>query len=676
MDRSKMNHYEMDNTKLIDLFTGYFENINIPVNKVDLYRMINISGSRAFFIRADSSDLGYIGKQIAHDKLLQKDFLRKAGISVAQSQVFLDTEKERARNLAKELSSSVVKPLRGNQAKGVTIGVETDSEFDLAWDEALSATSYNKVLVEENFQNGTLARYLVIDNKCIAVVEFTKPFVIGNGKDTIEELINQKNELRKQNPSLSKGLLKINETYHKNIKDQGFTLSSIPKSGTKIILDHKANPRIGSETIDITDRVHPLFKKLAEDAANAIPGLTITGVDLLALDHTIEPQKDNYRIIEMNNRPGTGGHIYPLYGYPRDVIKAIATHILNTIKIDQQINEARNINHSAENIPTNGDLSTLQYAEKPNQYNDIMPSETELIASEFEKAGYHGSFIGKYFVTSIDGKSIAFDGSLSSNFSFFAKQLLKNQFWVRKFLKQDGLTVIDGGLFKSNAKKKATDFAEKFNMQVQLEYQNKKISVYSQSEFEKAWEELSKLYDQHQMRSGRKKRGILITRLYNNEIKSRYLIIHGECVGVIQYTPSSTGGFDTFNITPYAHPQYKYIAEKAARIFIGMDIVGVDIISSDHSKDPEEVGYAVVGLKVNPSILEFHYPNHGKSQNIAKLIVESTIKYESQKKKFKEMLDPMKEADIMIEHILNDQKSSEMIPVPTHKEEKTSIIKK
>ena len=264
---------------------------------------------------------------------------------MSKSKLFKANEKEEARKMVQSQPSSVIKPLHGLQARGVTIGVETDQEFDEAWDKALNATKNKEILVEENFQNGILGRYLVVDGKCVAVSEFTKPFVIGNGKDSIEELIYQKNEIRKANPHLRSAMIKVTDTQKKTILSQGYNISSILEKGKKVVIDHRANPQVGSDTIDITDIVHPLFKKVAEAATNAIPGLYVAGIDVLAHDHTIEPKQENYRIIEVNNRAGMAGHLYPMYGNSRNVIEVLGKHLLKTARVNSLINNTRKSNY-------------------------------------------------------------------------------------------------------------------------------------------------------------------------------------------------------------------------------------------------------------------------------------------------------------------------------------------
>ncbi|NLJ18735.1 acylphosphatase [Globicatella sulfidifaciens] len=652
MNKPKENQYSTDQKSIENMLQTNLENMGLSVLNIDSYKMINTEGNRLLFLRSDSSSLGSLARTIARNKFLTKDFLKLAGLSVVQSELFENTEKDKAKAFARQLKSAVVKPLLGNQARGVTIGVETDAEFDLAWDDALKITK-GKILIEENFTNGILARYLVVDGKCVSVVEFPYPCVIGNGKDTIEELITQKNECRKLNPHLSQGLIKISKTTSKYLKQQGYTLSSIPTNGTKVILDQKANPKIGSDTVDITDNVHPLFKRLAEKATNAIPGLTVSGIDMLALDHTKEPTTDNYSIIEMNNRPGLGGHIYTLYGYPRDVIKTIAQHMVNTLKID---NLTRTIKSSSTRTDKSLDYDAYVYQSKRlNHYEDTISSANKLLSQAFEKQGFETTSINDYLVFSFEDQFIIFNQTVSSNLSFFAQTMLQNKYWSRKFLEEDGLSIPEGKFFMTNQKEKAFRFANEYNMQVQLEYGNTKLAVYSTDDFNIAWDKITCIYNEHRTNRRLKKRGILITELSQDQVTARYLIIDGECVGVLQYNLTKDGVIETFNITNFVHPHFKRIAEKAAKSILGADIIGVEIVTKDHLRNPKEVGYAISDFIVKPSILEFHYPNYGEPLNIAALIVDYSVNWAKRKKHFSELIGQFEEAKIMPDQVLNSE---------------------
>lgn len=82
----------------------------------------------------------------------------------------------------------------------------------------------------------------------------------------------------------------------------------------------------------------------------------------------------------------------------------------------------------------------------------------------------------------------------------------------------------------------------------------------------------------------------------------------------------STGG-TAKDVTDIVHPQVATLAISAARQ-LGLDISGVDIISSDISKPLSETGGAVVEVNAGPGLRMHLEPSEGKGRPVGKAIVE------------------------------------------------------
>ncbi len=187
------------------------------------------------FLETESSNTSLIGWRILKNKAVARGFLNDVGVVIAKGKFFSENQKEEAEKFAKSLKSYVVKPADGNKGSGITVGAR---DFDSAWNTALSVTSAG-ILIEEQFMGGVEARYVVVGNKCVAVIKRIPPHVIGNGVDTVEMLIHKKNDTRMKNPSLSYRLIKINQNRLSIIQDQGFKLDSIPAKDKVVLIDWK-----------------------------------------------------------------------------------------------------------------------------------------------------------------------------------------------------------------------------------------------------------------------------------------------------------------------------------------------------------------------------------------------------------------------------------------------------
>lgn len=324
----KTNEYKDEIFSTSNLLATEFGKKGYSSTRIGKYLVVNLEKENVVFLETESSFTSLVGARITKDKTMTRKFLKNAGLNVMKGKSFSIKEKEKALDFALTLPSSVIKPNDGNKGKGVTVGIKTKKEFENAWSNAMLFTN-DKILIEEQFVGGTEARYLVVGGHCIAVFSCIIPNVIGNGINTIEELINKKNEIRLKNPHLKNRLIKLNKYRLSVINNQGYSLSSIPDEGVHVTIDWKSAVATGGDSIDITDETHILYKNLAEKAVNSIPGLDIAGVDIIAYNHFQAPQENHYTIIEINTRPGIGGHHYPLYGKSRNVAGIIAEYCIN-----------------------------------------------------------------------------------------------------------------------------------------------------------------------------------------------------------------------------------------------------------------------------------------------------------------------------------------------------------
>ena len=120
----------------------------------------------------------------------------------------------------------------------------------------------------------------------------------------------------------------IDAELKRNLKMQNIKFSDILPKGKVIRLRQTANVFGGGITINVTDKVHPYYKKVAVKACQEI-GLNIAGVDLMTYDIT---KKNDYRVIEINSFPALDMHEHPDKGKPINVSKLILKSIFPRLK--------------------------------------------------------------------------------------------------------------------------------------------------------------------------------------------------------------------------------------------------------------------------------------------------------------------------------------------------------
>ncbi|NOT47770.1 MAG: cyanophycin synthetase [Acidobacteria bacterium] len=219
----------------------------------------------------------------------------------------------------------VIKPLDGNHGKGATVGIKSIEDAQIAWEKAKEYSRW--VIVEQQLQ-GSDFRALVVNNRLIAVAERVPAHVTGDGKQTIQQLIDQTNSDPRRGYGHENVLTQIdidNQTM-RCIRKAGYELESVLKKGVRLYLKTTANISTGGTAIDLTDEVHPenvfLFERIAR-----IIGLDVAGVDVIA-PNVSEPLRENGGgIIEVNAAPGFRMHLSPSEGIGRNV----AEHVLDML---------------------------------------------------------------------------------------------------------------------------------------------------------------------------------------------------------------------------------------------------------------------------------------------------------------------------------------------------------
>ncbi|MGB4865522.1 MAG: hypothetical protein WBP38_06475, partial [Hyphomicrobium sp.] len=164
-------------------------------------------------------------------------------------------------------------------------------------------------------------RMLVVGDRLIAVVLRETPRVVGDGAQTVRNLLlvlnaDPRRNKRELHPVVLDGALE------RTLAWQGLTLDDIPEAGRLVILSRLSNVSKGGKPIDVTDLVHPDNAQLAVKAARAI-GLDIAGIDVITRDITRSWREVAATIIEVNARPGIHIHVWPSEGTSRDVASPI-----------------------------------------------------------------------------------------------------------------------------------------------------------------------------------------------------------------------------------------------------------------------------------------------------------------------------------------------------------------
>jgi len=293
----------------------------IPFRRLTQGSMVQFGwGAKQRRIQAAEIDsTSAIAESIAQDKDLTKTLLHAAGVPVPLGKP-VDSLEE-AWQVAQDIGLPVVvKPQDGNQGKGVTVNITDREAFNAAYE---TADRYGKVMVEK-FLPGHDFRLLVVGNKLVAAARREPPLVVGDGKLTVRQLVDQVNADPRRGEGHATSLTKISfdDIAIGRLHEQGLQPDDVPEKGRRVILRNNANLSTGGSATDVTDDVHPEVAARVVAAARMV-GLDICGVDVVC-ESVLRPlEEQNGGIVEVNAAPGLRMQLNPSYGKGRDVGQAV-----------------------------------------------------------------------------------------------------------------------------------------------------------------------------------------------------------------------------------------------------------------------------------------------------------------------------------------------------------------
>ncbi|MEK7771841.1 MAG: cyanophycin synthetase, partial [Pseudomonadota bacterium] len=261
-----------------------------------------------------------VAESIVQDKELTKTFLHAACIPVPLGRKVRSVED--AWRAACEIGIPVViKPQDSNQGKGVTVNLIDAEQVKAAY---MIASEISHNVLVERYIPGHDYRMLVVGNKLVAAARRDPPQVIGDGMQSISQLVEQINRdpMRGEGHVTSLTKIHLDEISLTHLAAQELTADSIPVKGMRVVLRNNANLSTGGTATDVTDDVHPELAARVVAAAQVV-GLDICGVDVVCDNVMNSLEEQGGGVIEINAAPGLRMHLQPSFGKSRAVGEAI-----------------------------------------------------------------------------------------------------------------------------------------------------------------------------------------------------------------------------------------------------------------------------------------------------------------------------------------------------------------
>jgi GNAT-family acetyltransferase (TIGR03103 family) len=238
-----------------------------------------------------------VAMSICDDKAVTRRVVEQAGVATP-AQLSEDDPGARAGFLA-EHGSVVVKPARGEQGRGVAVGLTTPEEVEAAVEAARQHCE--QVLVEQCFQGQDL-RLIVIDYRVVAAAIRKPACIRGDGRSTVRQLVETQSR-RRAAATGGESRIPLDAETERCLAAAGYGWDEAIPQGVELAVRKTANLHTGGTIHDVTEETHPALIEAAIRAARAIE-IPVTGIDLMVKS----PREPDYVFVEANERPGLANH--------------------------------------------------------------------------------------------------------------------------------------------------------------------------------------------------------------------------------------------------------------------------------------------------------------------------------------------------------------------------------
>ncbi|MDP3999089.1 MAG: hypothetical protein Q8P76_00650 [bacterium] len=264
--------------------------------------------------------------KIIDDKAEVKNILQAEGLPAVNGRAFSWRQKKQAiRWASANLNFPLaVKPRFGSMSQHITMNIQDAPALKSAIDAAIR---YSPFFIVENFlADAQTHRATVIDFNLAGCVKRVPAHVAGDGRHTIKELVEIKNQdLRRGNPRAKDTTLYklvLNETAEQLLKSQNLSWDAVLPKDKTAFLQEKVILDLGGDLHEESDRVHPDNQELFCRVAR-IFNTRLAGVDFLAKDIGVSWKAQPCAIMELNSLPYIDMHHFPAVGAPVNPAAAV-----------------------------------------------------------------------------------------------------------------------------------------------------------------------------------------------------------------------------------------------------------------------------------------------------------------------------------------------------------------
>lgn len=250
--------------------------------------------------------------------------LQRAGVPVPQGRTFERGDITNARAFAARIGYPVVmKPAMGVRGIGVVANIQNEDELNDAYQLMTGTRLGDQDFIVEKHIHGKDYRIVVVGNQVVAAILREPASVVGDGVQSVAELLLNRNSARRRNPHLWARPPQYNAASKYQLEKQGLTINSVPEPGRVVTLGSTNSLSQGGESIAVLEEMHPSILEACLKVMRSVPGMDYCGVDFLLEDHTKPLDEQDAGICELNAHAAIGNSQYPMFGRPRPVARIV-----------------------------------------------------------------------------------------------------------------------------------------------------------------------------------------------------------------------------------------------------------------------------------------------------------------------------------------------------------------
>ncbi len=239
-----------------------------------------------------------VAMSICDDKAVTRRVVEASGVRTPK-QIPADATSEEIEAFTEAHRRVVVKPARGEQGRGISVGLSNPDDIRKAIDIARKVS--DSVLIEECVEGQDL-RIIVINYKLVAAAIRKPATVTGDGQHTIRALIERQSR-RRAAATGGESQIPLDSETERTVEQAGYDFDTVLDAGKELEVRKTANLHTGGTLHDVTGILHRQLADAAIAAARAI-NIPVTGIDLMVKS----PTEPDYAFIEANERPGLANH--------------------------------------------------------------------------------------------------------------------------------------------------------------------------------------------------------------------------------------------------------------------------------------------------------------------------------------------------------------------------------